>query len=63
MNICKQQTFIGKKYLTFKRKYLRILFYIASCIYEAYSCPLWGAATRRTGICILAKFEGQKYTF
>ena len=27
------------------KKYLRILFYIASCIYEAYSCPLWEAAT------------------
>ena len=38
MNICKRQTFIGKKYLTFKKKYLRILFHIASCIYEAYSC-------------------------
>lgn len=38
MNICKRQTFIGKKYL-------RILFYIASCIYEAYSSPLWEAAT------------------
>ncbi len=25
MNICKRQTFIGKKYLTFKKKYLRIL--------------------------------------
>ena len=35
MNICKRQTFIGKKYQTFKKKYLRILFYIASCIYEA----------------------------
>lgn len=45
MNICKRQTFIEKKYLTFKKKYLRILFYIASCIYEAYSCPLWEAAT------------------
>ncbi len=45
MNICKRQTFIGKKYLTFKKKYLRILFYIASCIYEAYSCSLWEAAT------------------
>ena len=30
MNICKRQTFIGKKYQTFKKKYLRILFYIAS---------------------------------
>ena len=43
MNICKRQTFIGKKYLTFKKKYLRILFYIASCIYEAYSCCTLGS--------------------
>ena len=46
MNICKQQTFIGKKVSEIQKKYLRILFYIASCIYEAYSCPLWGAATQ-----------------
>lgn len=58
MNICKRQTFIGKKYLTFKKKYLRILFYIASCIYEAYSFTLGSCYTHRTGICILAKFRG-----
>lgn len=59
MNICKRQTFIGKKYLTFKKKYLRILFYIASCIYEAYSCPLWEAATFSR----IRQFEGRKYAF
>ena len=59
MNICKRQTFIGKKYLTFKKKYLRILFYIASCIYEAYSCSLWEAATFSS----IRQFEGRKYAF
>ena len=59
MNICKRQTFIGKKYLTFKKKYLRILFYIASCIYEAYSCSLWEAAT----FSCIRQFEGRKYAF
>ena len=29
MNICKRQTFIGKKYLTFKKKYLRILAHVS----------------------------------
>ena len=59
MNICKRQTFIGKKYLTFKKKYLRILFYIASCIYEAYSCSLWEADT----FSHIRQFEGRKYAF
>ena len=52
MNICKRQTFIGKKYL-------RILFYIASCIYEAYSCSLWEAATFSR----IRQFEGRKHAF
>lgn len=52
MNICKRQTFIGKKYLTFNKKvsqdtcscilrylamYPKILCYVASCAHEAYS--------------------------
>lgn len=45
MNICKRQTFIVKSIRHSIKKYLKILFYIASCIYEAYSCPLWGTAT------------------
>ena len=42
MNICKRQTFIVKKYLTFKKNilgyllmYLKILGNIASCAHEA----------------------------
>lgn len=37
MNICKRQTFIGKKYLAFKKKYPKILCNITSCAHEAYS--------------------------
>lgn len=58
MNICKRQTFIGKS-IWHSKKYLRILFYIASCIYEAYSCSLWEAATFSR----IRQFEGRKYAF
>ena len=59
MNICKRQTFVGKKVSEIQKKYLRILFYIASCIYEAYSCSLWEAATFSR----IRQFEGRKYAF
>ena len=56
MNICKRQTFIGKKYL-------RILFYIASASMKPIRVHFGKLLERRTEICILAKFEGQKYAF
>lgn len=59
MNICKRQTFIGKSIRHSTKKYLKILFYIASCIYEAYSCSLWEAATFSS----IRQFEGRKYAF
>lgn len=52
MNICKRQTFIEKSIGDSIKKYLRILFYIASCIYEAYSFTLGSCYT-----------GGQEYAF